>query len=406
MSSPAQGSVPTIAEEFEAGGYWFSRALDRWLLVVVTLGFGLAFGVDVLYDVFVSDEFSAALAIAGLIAVGCVILLWTSVTLAVAAGAAVLVLALFVDSGAYSVLLALLLTGLAALTTTAPFRRSTLAVMLIWGVAYAATLNDPAVTGLALIGVSSGLFVAYGIGSSFRRATHDRLQSAQDLEVAEQRHEAAKTAERRSIARDLHDIVAHDITIIAMQSRAAQMKDTLEAYREALEVIGNSSRAALNDLRRVLEVLKEEDLIQDSTASGQLGAASALDVRSGVTVFAEQLERLGVTVQCSIQGELAALSRSVSSALYRMLQECTTNVAKFAGRGAECWIEIEVDQEHVNMRVTNTVVAAEHSRPEWAASRAGLIGVRDRAAAFGGVTQTGYDDAGRWRVCVSGMKQS
>jgi signal transduction histidine kinase len=406
MPPPIQGYVQSVAEEFEAGGYWSSRSLDRWLLVVVTLGFGLAFGVNVLYEVFVSDEFSAALAIAGLIAVGCVILLWTSVTLAVTAGLVILILALFVDGGAYAVLLALLLTGLAALTTTKRFRRGTLAFMLVWAVAYAATLAGPAVVGLTLLGTTGGLFVAYGIGSSFRRATNDRLQSTRDLEVAEELHEAAKTAERRSIARDLHDIVAHDITIIAMQARAAQMKDTDEAYREAVEVIGNSSRVALNDLRRVLSVLKEENLVNQDDTGGRLAAASALDVRLGVEVFAEQLESLGMTVYRSIEGNLGSLSRSVSSALYRMLQECTTNVAKFAGRGAECWIEIEVGEERVSMCVRNTVLTSEHSGPGWKASRAGLVGVRDRAAAFGGVTETGYDDEGRWQVSVTGMKKS
>ncbi|RJN31942.1 sensor histidine kinase [Nesterenkonia natronophila] len=406
MSPPIKGSVQTIAEEFEAGGYWSSRSLDRWLLVVVTLGFGLAFGVDVLYEVFVSDEFSASLAIAGLIAVGCVILLWASVTVGVTAGVIILILGLFTNGGGYSVLLALLLTGLAALTTTKRFRRGTIAAMLVWGVAYSATLEDLALAGLTLVGVTGGLLVAYGIGSSFRRATNERLQSARDLTSAEERHESAKAAERRSIARDLHDIVAHDITIIAMQSRAAQMKDTESAYREAVKVISDSSRMALNDLRRVLAVLQDENLVDAEDAGGRLASASALDVRLGLEVFAEQLESLGMTVHRRIEGDLGSLSRSVSSALYRMLQECTTNVAKFAGRGAECWIEVEVGDENVSMSVKNTVRSSEASGPGLEASRAGLVGVQDRAAAFGGVTETGYDDAGRWQVSVTGMKKS
>ena len=230
------------------------------------------------------------------------------------------------------------------------------------------------------------------------------MQAGRDLDVAQERHRAAKAAERRSIARDLHDIVAHDITIIAMQSRAAQMKDTDEAYREAVGVIGDSSRAALNDLRRMLSVLKDENIVDDS--AGPLSSASELDVRVGAEAFAEELRSLGITVHQSIQGDVGSLSRSVSSALYRMLQECTTNVAKFGGEGAECWIEMEVDGGHVTMCVRNTVLTPERSGSGWGDSGAGLLGVRDRAEAFGGVTEAGYDDAGRWRVCVTGVKLS
>lgn len=404
MPESAKRRTQTIVEEFESGGYWSHRALDKGLLVVATLGFGVTLGVEVLYDVVASEEFSPGPAIAGLVAVGCVILLWMSVTVGVTAGLAVLAMALFVEDGAYSVVLALLLTGLAALATTKPFRRGVLAVMLLWGGAYSSNFEDLAAAAVAFGGLTGGLLVAYGVGSSFRRATDVSLQSARDLQEVEQRHQLAATAERRSIARDLHDIVAHDITIIAMQSRAAQVKDTDEAYREAVEVIGNSSRVALNDLRRMLAVLKDDNTSDDSVSP--LTSASELDVRIGAEAFAEELESLGITVDLSINGDLSSLTRSVSAALYRMLQECTTNTAKFAGRGAQCWIEIDVVEEQVSMCVTNTVLVPEHGAPGWGISGAGLKGVQDRAEAFGGVMTSGYDDHDRWEVCVRDIKKS
>lgn len=404
MPQPAQGSPPTIVTEFESGGYWSHRALDKGLLVVVTLGFGIALGVEVLYDVVTRDEFPLGPAAAGLMAVGCVILLWMSVTVAVTAGLAILAMALFVDHGMYSVVLALLLTGLASLATTRRFRRGTLVVMLLWGGAYSVALEDLAATGLTFGGISGGLLVAYGIGSSFRRATNASLQSARDLQEVEERHQMATTADRRSIARDLHDIVAHDITIIAMQSRAAQIRDTDAAYRDAVGVIGNSSRVALNDLRRMLTVLNDDNAVNDSVDA--FASASELDVRIGADVFADELKSLGITVRLNVTGDLDSLTRSVSAALYRMLQECTTNTAKFAGRGAECWIDIEVLDEHVSMCVTNTVLGRERTAPGEEVPGAGLSGVRDRAEAFGGEMAAGFDDEGRWQVCVTGVNKS
>ncbi|NDK31216.1 sensor histidine kinase [Nesterenkonia haasae] len=404
MPQSAQGPAQSLVEEFEAGGYWSYRTLNKGLLVVVTLGFGITLGVEVLYEVVASEEFSPGPAVAGLMAVACVILLWMSLTIGVTAGLAILALALFIGHGMFSIVLALLLTGLAALATTKRFRRGTLAVMLLWAGAYSVMLDDLATAGLSFAGISGGVLVAYGIGSAFRRATNSSLQSSRNLEEVEARHAVATSAERRSIARDLHDIVAHDITIIAMQSRAAQVKDTDEAYREAVEVIGNSSRVALNDLRRMLAVLKD-DQIPDEAVS-PLTSASELDVRVGAEVFAEELESLGITVHLSIDGDLDSLTRSVSAALYRMLQECTTNAAKFAGRGAECWIAIEVTDEHVSMSVTNTVLVPERSLPGWGESGAGLRGMQDRAEAFGGVMTSGYDDQDRWEVRVTGIKKS
>ncbi|WP_300342713.1 histidine kinase [Nesterenkonia sp.] len=392
----------SVAEEFEAGGFWSCRQLNKWVLVVVTLACGIGLGTDVIYELTADREIPLGLAVAGALSVGCVMLLWVCVTYAVPPGLLVLVMALFVDGMAYSVTLAVLLTGLTSLTSTARFRRGTLVFMIVWTVLVSVGLDDPLTGTLAFFGISIAVLVAYAIGGAFRRATTARLQTRQELEQLEQRHRKAVAAERKSIARDLHDIVAHDITIIAMQARAAQMKDTEEAYREAVQVIGRSSREALNDLRRMLALLKNEDVVDDEVSS----SASELDVRRGCESFAESLQSLGITVHRGITGDLGSLSRSASAALYRMLQECTTNVVKFAGAGAQCWIEIDVGSEHVTMCVTNTVAADQSELDGWSRSGAGLIGVQDRAAAFGGAAEFGFDEQGRWRVRVDRMKKA
>lgn len=410
MPSSAPGDLKSVVEEFESGGFWSCRQLNKWVLAIVTLAFGISLGADVIFQISVSSEVPVSLLVAGVLAVGCVVLLWACVTYAVPAGLAILALGLFNDGTVYSVILALLLTALAAQTSTRRFRHGTVALMVVWAGLYGATVEDPA-WGVALfVGLALALLAAYGIGTAFRRATSARHQSRRDLGEMEQHHRESVAAERKSIARDLHDMVAHDITIIAMQSRAAQMKNTEGAYREAVEIIGDSSRAALNDLRRMLSLLQDDDTA--SHEGDHYGTASELDLRQGCEFFAQRLQGLGITVNTTIAGDLETVSRSVSAALYRMLQECTTNVAKYAGDSATCWVEITVGEDHVQMRVTNTLEAqvaghhrADGARSGWNHSGAGLIGVRDRAAAFGGVATAG-DHGSVWTVEVSNMKKA
>ncbi|NLS09657.1 hypothetical protein HGQ17_06485 [Nesterenkonia sp. MY13] len=405
MSSADQQQVSPVVETFESGGFWSCRQLNKWLLIIVTLAVGIALGADVIYESLTSAAFPWGLVLAGALSVGCVILLWVCVTYAVPAGLAILALSLFVDGIAYSIILALLLTALTALSSTKRFRRGALAMMVVWGAALGATMPDPATGTLLFLSIGVSLLAAYGIGSSFRQATTARLQSKQDLEQAEANHRKSVAAERKSIARDLHDIVAHDITIIAMQSRAARMRDTEDSYREAVSVIGDSSRAALNDLRRMLALLKDEDIVDDDADTS---SASELEVFRGCEAFAARLESLGIIVEKQITGDLSSLSRSTSAALYRMLQECTTNVAKYADEGDTCWITIDIGIDQVSVEVTNTVRRARRrgAGPWSGSSGAGLIGVRDRAQAFGGNATYGYTREGHWQVKIHGVKKS
>lgn len=410
MSPSALADVRNLAEEFESGGWWSCRQLNKWVLVSVTLAFGFSLGADVFYEATTQHEVPLGLLVAGVLAVGCVILLWACVTYAVPAGLAVLCLSLFVDGIAYAVSLALVLTALTAQTATRTFRRSTFVLMVIWAALSASTVDDAGVGTGFFLGLSLALLGAYGIGSAFRHATTARHQSRADMHTMQRRHEESVTAERQSIARDLHDMVAHDITIIAMQSRAAQLDGSPDVLRESLEVIGKSSRAALQDLRRMLALLHDED--SGHWDSARSATASELDLRDGCEVFAQRLSSLGFTVHTSLSGDLGTVSRSVSAALYRILQECTTNVVKYAGDGAHCWIEVEVGPERVAMCVTNTLETSSTRALEtagrsadWRHSGAGLIGVQDRARAFGGTAESGVHE-GTWRVRVGDMKKA
>lgn len=395
--------MPSAAEEFESQGFWYCRDLNKWPLVVVTLLFGVSLGADIIVELIDGEAYPVLLTAIGLLSVSCVVLLWVSVTRAAAVGLVMLALSLSVEGGfVYSLMLSLLLTGVTAMAATKLFRRSFLIAVVLWLMIMATLLPEPAYGALVASAGTLLLLVVYASGSAFRRVTNARLQSQRELDESEEKHQASVAAERQSIARDLHDIVAHDITIIAMLSRAARMAGTEDAYRLAVDTIGDSSRAALKDLRRMLALLQAEDQHDDAPSS----SATELDFPTGAAAFADQLQQLGISTEWGIEGDIRSLSRSVHAALYRILQECTTNVAKYAGSGQECRILLNVAEDAVDLTVTNTVASRRRAVAGWSSSGAGLIGIRDRATAFGGSTRAGYDRRGRWTVAVQGMKKA
>lgn len=393
----------SIAEEFESRGFWHCRDLNKWPLAIVTLLFGISLGADIIVEFMDEETYPFLLTAIGLLSVSCVVLLWASVTWAAVVGLVMLVLSLPVAGGiVYSLMLSLLLTAMVAMASTKVFRRTFLAAVVTWLVVMASLLQDPTHGALVVSGGTLLLLVVYISGSAFRRVTNARLQSQRELDEAEEKHRASVAAERQSIARDLHDIVAHDITIIAMQSRAARMAGTEDAYRQAVDTIGDSSRAALKDLRRVLSLLQEEEQHGDAPSS----SATELDFPTGAAAFSDQLQQLGIMTEWGIDGDIRTLSRSVHAALYRILQECTTNVAKYAGSGQECQIWLSVKEDDLDLTVSNTVASRQRAVTGWSSSGAGLIGIRDRAQAFGGNTRAGFDRRGLWTVAVQGMKKA
>ncbi|TFI19601.1 histidine kinase, partial [Micrococcus endophyticus] len=91
------------------------------------------------------------------------------------------------------------------------------------------------------------------------------------IQEAEERARLAAERERRSLARDLHDVVAHNLTIISMQARTAQYLGTPEAAQSVLAVVGDSAKDALVDLRRMLAILQEDGIVDPAGEPGAAG---------------------------------------------------------------------------------------------------------------------------------------
>lgn len=301
-----------------------------------------------------------------------------------------------------SVLLATLFSGLSALYCSRWARRLYLVLSVGIAIEFGLTESAPVlIVGFSLT-IAALMALSYFTGRTVRRQLASRLSAERELVQLQESHEEALAGERRSIARDLHDILAHDLTVISMQTQVAAATGTPESRAAALSQISQSASAALHDLRRVLLVLQRENIIGAAP-----GDAPELDLESGLQRFTERLEDLGFTVETSVHGDLSSISQSVEACLYRILQECTTNVVKHGSRGQglnDCTIELEVKEATVDLAVTNRTDPAQAPAPKHATSGTGLISMEDRAATYGGTIEAGSPAKGIWSVQVSGIK--
>lgn len=287
---------------------------------------------------------------------------------------------------------------LAAVTVTArswAFVVAAATLALAWGVVQPMAIGRPSEAWFVLALMTAGLGVGLFIRESVARRERDRRRILE----AEERARLAAERERRSLARDLHDVVAHNLTIISMQARTAQYLGTPEAAQSVLAVVGDSAKDALVDLRRMLAILQEDGIVdpagEPGAAGGADGATSA-DLALTAGRMAAELRSLGMSVEQDLRFDPEAVPMSVRSALHRVLQEATTNAAKHAGTGAEVRIMVAEQGRDVVLEVENSVAAPQRSM-RWNSSGVGLQSMRDRVATFGGTLEAGPGGRG-WLV--------
>jgi signal transduction histidine kinase len=238
----------------------------------------------------------------------------------------------------------------------------------------------------------------WAIGLSVRRqrdlrerAMEKALAAERELAAAEER---AVFAERLRIARELHDVVSHTLSVIAVQSAVARHLSAEQPERvgPALEAIENASRTALDDLRRMLGVLREapgEDLDHEST--GQLSPSPDLaDIEALVDLHRESHGPVELSIDPAAQG----MPASVRLTVFRIVQEALTNAGKHAPRSP-----VQVAVHAGGGDVTVVVDNATTDMPSRAAgSGFGLVGMRERVGLFGGQFEAGPTGGGGFRV--------
>jgi len=264
-----------------------------------------------------------------------------------------------------------------------------------------------AVVGLCLIAVLpewDARVIQYGLTTLIGAAIGDATRSRRDYitaiteraERAEQTREAEArrrvSEERLRIARDLHDAVAHQISVISLNAGVASsaLAARPERAEEALATIRSAARTVLGEIGDLLDVLRADD-------SGDASAA-----RIAPQPSLDQLDHLvqgfrddGLDVTIRTEGDLGAVGGAPSRVAYRVVQEALTNAHK---HGAEhrAHVLLTADAETVTVVVTNPVddVVRDAAAP---GSRLGLTGLRERVASVRGTVETG-PTAGGWRV--------
>jgi len=252
--------------------------------------------------------------------------------------------------------------------------------------------NAPTVVTNALV-IGAAWLLGHFVG--VRRAYTARLEQTAELERA--RAELARRAvaeERLRLARELHDVVAHSISVIAVQSGVgAHVADTQpEEAAKALAAIEATSRAALTELRRLLGVLRQEGEPQGSLAP--VPGLADLD-----TLLAE-VAKAGLGVRLRVEGTPSPLPAGVDLSAYRIVQEALTNVVKHAGP-ARAQVTIGYHDQDVTVEVTDDGqgVAAPTGDGQARVGH-GLIGMRERVAVFGGDLEAGPRPGGGFRVAA------
>ena len=209
----------------------------------------------------------------------------------------------------------------------------------------------------------------------------------------DQREQLAVVAERSRIARELHDVVAHSLTVmIALSDGAAGIAQRdPERARDTMQDVSETGRTALADMRRVLGVLRSE---------GADGSPDAADLLSpspthGVDDLVAQFRGAGLAVSLVNAGAALPADSGLRLAVYRIVQEALTNVLRYAPLAPAIEVRIERSPLDVVVEVTNTAGPGNHPHP--GGSRRGLIGMRERVAVYSGSLEAGPTPQG-WRV--------
>ncbi|HET9656003.1 MAG TPA: sensor histidine kinase [Kineosporiaceae bacterium] len=243
---------------------------------------------------------------------------------------------------------------------------------------------------IALVGCGFALAVwVAGSLRGTRRAYLDALEERADrLEIErEQQSRLATAAERARIARELHDVVAHSLSVIIAQAdggRYAARSDSQAAVR-ALEIVSGTGRTALTDMRRLLGVLRDGE--QDSRGP-QPGIGAVADLVTSV-------RSSGLTVGLAEVGRPRDVGDGLGLAAYRIVQEALTNVLKHGGPAARASVQVSWEADAVRLVVEDDgrgASASDDGRGQ------GLGGMRERARLYGGRVDAGPRPGGGFRV--------
>lgn len=249
-----------------------------------------------------------------------------------------------------------------------------------------ASFADDVVTAalFAVIPISVGRTLA-----SRRALTRELRDKAARLErEREDRAREAATAERMRIARELHDVVAHSVSVMVIQAQAARRVAPIDrdAARNALAVVETSGRDALSEMRRMVGVLRRGD---------EAVAAADAPGLAQLPALADRARAAGLPVELHVEGDVHPLAPGLDLAAYRVVQEALTNVVKHAGP-ARARVTVRYEADELWLEILDSGRGA--ARGERNDGGHGLVGMRERLGLYGGELSVGNPSEGGFAV--------
>ncbi len=242
------------------------------------------------------------------------------------------------------------------------------------------------------IGNAALFVVVWGLARAVRNRQH-RADELEDRATRLEREQEAQrqqaiAEERARIARELHDIVAHGVSLMVLQAGGARqlLADGNQRVRDSLLAVEHAGRQALAEMHRLLGVLRSDSSGLPAPAPAGLAQVDGL---------IEQMHAAGLPVQVTVEGAPRQLPQSVDLSAYRIVQEALTNSLKHAGP-AQAQVTIRYADDAIQIEVRDDGRA--RAKPEGGVSGNGLVGMRERAALFGGSLQAGPRPEGGWLV--------
>jgi signal transduction histidine kinase len=252
--------------------------------------------------------------------------------------------------------------------------------------------SGASVTGVMLYAAAAAGAWALGDVRGLRQAYVTELveRARQAERERDQRAQIAAAEERARIAREMHDVVAHNLSVIVVQAdggRYAAQHDP-QAAVSALETISTTGRGALAEMRRLLGILRTGDDPPDG------GPQPGLD---RLTDLLDSFRDAGLPVDLHVTGVPRELAEGQSLAAYRAVQEALTNVLKHAGPRARAAVQLTYAGENLHIQVTDDGRGAAAAAD---GNGHGLAGMRERLAMYGGRVDAGPATGGGWRVAA------
>lgn len=303
------------------------------------------------------------------------------------------VLTSFVDERLVPFDFIIFLTGCAAVFLIGLIRERAQAVaglVLAWGVVAVVAYRDPIgnLDGFIASSVIFGIIwtIAFAVGRKFQAADEAKERAARAEREREERARAAVSEERARIARELHDVVGHSVSVMTVQASAVRrlLRPEQQREREALLVVERTGREALAEMRRMVGVLRRPE---------EAPALAPQPSLEHIDRLIEQAREAGLPVELRVEGNPLPLPAGIDLTAYRLIQEGLTNALKHA-RAKRAQVLVRYGAGDIELTVSDDGRGAGSGD----GGGHGLVGMRERVAVYGGELEAGPRSEGGYRL--------